>query len=63
VKNLLAYSRRPQGPRLLDEAVGALKLSLSADDLATIGRAVPKGAATGERYSAAQMAHLDSEKR
>jgi aryl-alcohol dehydrogenase-like predicted oxidoreductase len=47
----------------LDEAVGALKLSLSADDLATIGRAVPKGAATGERYSAAQMAHLDSEKR
>jgi aryl-alcohol dehydrogenase-like predicted oxidoreductase len=47
----------------LDEAVGALKLSLSADDLATIARAVPKGAATGERYPAAQMAHLDSEKR
>jgi aryl-alcohol dehydrogenase-like predicted oxidoreductase len=47
----------------LDEAVGALKPSLSADDLATIGRAVPKGAATGERYFAAQMAHLDSEKR
>jgi hypothetical protein len=43
--------------------VGALKLSLSADELATIGRAVPKGAATGERSSAAQMAHLDSEKR
>jgi aryl-alcohol dehydrogenase-like predicted oxidoreductase len=55
--------RSPGWRRKAGEAVGALKLSLSADDLATIGRAVPKGAATGERYSAAQTAHLDSEKR
>jgi hypothetical protein len=34
---------------------------LNADDLATIERAVPKGAAAGDRYAAAQMAHLDSE--
>lgn len=45
----------------LTEALGALDLTLSGDDLAAIERAVPKGAAAGERYAAAQMAHLDSE--
>ena len=45
----------------LDEALGSLGVALSADDLAAIERAVPKGAAAGERYAAAQMAHLDSE--
>jgi aryl-alcohol dehydrogenase-like predicted oxidoreductase len=45
----------------LDEALGALTVTLSRDDLAAIERAVPKGAAAGERYAAAQMAHLDSE--
>jgi aryl-alcohol dehydrogenase-like predicted oxidoreductase len=48
-------------PRLT-EALGALDVTLSADDLAAIERAVPKGAAAGERYAAAQMAHLDSER-
>ncbi|MET3917541.1 aryl-alcohol dehydrogenase-like predicted oxidoreductase [Variovorax sp. OAS795] len=45
----------------LREALGSLDVSLGADDLAAIERAVPKGAAAGERYAASQMAHLDSE--
>jgi aryl-alcohol dehydrogenase-like predicted oxidoreductase len=47
----------------LAEALGALELRLSADDLAAIERAVPKGAASGARYPASAMADLDSEKR
>ncbi len=47
----------------LTEALGALDVKLDAADLAAIEEAVPKGAAAGERYAAAQMAHLDSEKR
>jgi aryl-alcohol dehydrogenase-like predicted oxidoreductase len=46
----------------LEEALGALRLRLSADDLAAIERAVPKGAAAGPRYPAPAMADLDSEK-
>ncbi|WP_329385839.1 aldo/keto reductase [Streptomyces sp. NBC_01351] len=46
----------------LDEALGALEISLGAGDLAAIEEAVPVGAAAGERYPAAQMAHLDSER-
>lgn len=46
----------------LSEALGALDLALTPDDLAAIGQAVPKGAAAGERYDAKQMAVLDSEK-
>ncbi len=46
----------------LHEALGALDVTLTAEDLATIERIVPKGAASGERYPAAQMAMLDSEK-
>jgi aryl-alcohol dehydrogenase-like predicted oxidoreductase len=46
----------------LTEALGALDLVLSAADLAAIESAVPKGAAAGERYPSAQMAHLDSER-
>ena len=45
----------------LEEALGSLGVVLGADDLAAIERAVPKGAAAGDRYMAAQMAHLDSE--
>jgi aryl-alcohol dehydrogenase-like predicted oxidoreductase len=47
----------------LDEALGALAVMLSPDELAAIERAVPKDAVAGDRYAAAQMAHLDSEKR
>jgi aryl-alcohol dehydrogenase-like predicted oxidoreductase len=45
----------------LDEALGALDVTLSDDDLATIEAAVPAGSAAGARYAEAQMAHLDSE--
>ncbi|MFD7959388.1 aldo/keto reductase [Streptomyces zaomyceticus] len=45
----------------LAEALGALDVTLDAADLVAIEEAVPAGAAAGERYPAAQMAHLDSE--
>jgi aryl-alcohol dehydrogenase-like predicted oxidoreductase len=48
--------------RRLQESLAALDLKLTAEDLAAIERAVPKGAAAGERYAAAQMAMLDSER-
>ena len=46
----------------LTEALGALEVQLTSRDLAVIEAAVPKGAAAGERYAPAQMAHLDSER-
>lgn len=46
----------------LAEALGALELTLTPNDLARIERAVPVGAASGDRYDAAQMAELDSER-
>ncbi|MFJ4479615.1 aldo/keto reductase [Streptomyces xanthochromogenes] len=45
----------------LAEALGALDVELTASDLAAIEAAVPAGAAAGDRYPQAQMAHLDSE--
>jgi aryl-alcohol dehydrogenase-like predicted oxidoreductase len=47
----------------LAEILGALEVGLTADDLARIERAVPPGAARGERYAPAQMAELDSERK
>jgi len=47
----------------LTESLGALDVKLTQDDLAAIETAVPNGAAAGERYEAALMAHLDSEKK
>ncbi|GAA1948616.1 aldo/keto reductase [Kitasatospora viridis] len=47
----------------LTEALGALDLRLDPADLAAIEAAVPVGAAAGDRYAAAQMASLDSERR
>jgi len=46
----------------LTEALGALEISLSAEDLRRIEQAVPKDSAAGERYHASQMVHLDSER-
>ncbi|MBC3842046.1 aldo/keto reductase [Streptacidiphilus sp. 4-A2] len=46
----------------LAEALGALDVKLEAADLAAVEAAVPAGAVAGDRYIAAQMAHLDSEK-
>jgi aryl-alcohol dehydrogenase-like predicted oxidoreductase len=54
---VLGSRRRDQ----LAEALGASDVTLSADDLAAIERAVPKDAAAGTRYPAAMQAHLDSE--
>lgn len=45
----------------LTEALGALDVTLSPQDLQAIERAVPKDAAAGQRYAPEQMAHLDSE--
>jgi aryl-alcohol dehydrogenase-like predicted oxidoreductase len=44
------------------ESLGALDLSLTADELARIGRAVPPDRVAGARYGPAQMAMLDSER-
>ena len=46
----------------LDEALGALDLELSPEDVARIERAIPSGAAAGTRYDAHGMAILDSER-
>jgi aryl-alcohol dehydrogenase-like predicted oxidoreductase len=46
----------------LAEAVDAVQLELDQDDLAAIERAVPPGAAAGDRYDERQMAMLDSER-
>ncbi|WP_309088347.1 aldo/keto reductase [Phenylobacterium sp.] len=46
----------------LAEALGALEAKLSPEALASIEAAVPKGAASGERYPTQQMAMLDSER-
>jgi aryl-alcohol dehydrogenase-like predicted oxidoreductase len=46
----------------LAESLGALDVVLSPAELRAIEAAVPPDAAAGERYAAAQMAHLDSER-
>jgi len=46
----------------LTEALGAFDLKLTADDVARIERAVPLGAAAGDRYDKHGMASLDSER-
>jgi aryl-alcohol dehydrogenase-like predicted oxidoreductase len=45
----------------LAESLGALEVRLSERQLAEIERVIPQGAAAGERYPQAQLAHLDSE--
>ena len=46
----------------LAEAVGALQLELTEEDLAAVERVAPPGAAAGDRYDERQMAMLDSER-
>jgi len=46
----------------LDEAIGALRLKLRPEDLQVIDRAIPPGAARGERYAPEMMGWLDSER-
>ncbi len=45
--------------KYLEDNLGALDVELDADDLARINRALPKGAATGARYAAPQMAAVN----
>ncbi len=45
----------------LDEALAAVELELSDEDLDRLARTVPADAAAGDRYPAPQMATLDSE--
>ena len=49
-------------PDRLAEALEALEIELTAEDLAAIEQAVPFGAAAGERYDAHSMSMLDSER-
>jgi aryl-alcohol dehydrogenase-like predicted oxidoreductase len=46
----------------LDDAVEAITTTLSPDRLAQIERAIPRGAAHGDRYPTTAMAQLDSER-
>ncbi len=46
----------------LTEALGAERLQLDADDLASLEQAIPPEAAVGDRYPEPQMATLDSER-
>ncbi len=55
---LIGTTRRDR----LAEAVTAIELGLTGDDLAAIERAVPVGAVAGDRYDEGQMAMLDSER-
>ena len=55
---LIGARRRDQ----LTEALGALPLELTAEQLAALTDAVPVNAAAGGRYPAAALEHLDSEK-
>ena len=45
--------------KYVEENAGALDVRLSAEDLARIDRAVPRGAASGLRYPEAAMAALN----
>lgn len=49
-------------PDRLEEALGALALELTPDDLAQIETAMPAGAAAGERYEEGQMQIIDAER-
>ena len=54
---LIGARRRDQ----LKEGLGALDVTLSEGDVTRIERAVPPGAAAGERYVPGVLAHMDSE--
>jgi aryl-alcohol dehydrogenase-like predicted oxidoreductase len=55
---LVGARRRDQ----LSEALKAMEISFSPDELAAIEAAVPVGSVAGDRYGAEQMAALDSER-
>lgn len=49
-------------PAQLEDALAAVRLELSSDDLAELEAAVPASAVAGARYPESQMTHLDSER-
>ncbi|MDQ6947412.1 MAG: aldo/keto reductase [Actinomycetota bacterium] len=51
-----------QNRKRLEEAVQATTATLRSDELASIVQAVPRDAVQGDRYPAAAMAQLDSER-
>jgi aryl-alcohol dehydrogenase-like predicted oxidoreductase len=55
---LIGARRRDQ----LTEALGALELGVTSEELERIEQAMPADAVAGTRYDEAQMAHLDSER-
>ena len=55
---LIGARRRDQ----LGEALDSLTVHLTPDDLAAVERAAPRGAALGDRYPSAVLAHMDSER-
>jgi hypothetical protein len=55
-------ANRDQAADRLAEALGALGLTLTADELAAIEAAVPATSVAGDRYDPGGMASLDSEK-
>jgi len=55
---LVGTKRREQ----LAEALAALKVSFSAEEIAAMERAVPAGSVAGDRYAPEQMKALDSER-
>jgi aryl-alcohol dehydrogenase-like predicted oxidoreductase len=55
---LIGARRREQ----LGDALAALDLALTPEDLRRIEEAIPPGAAAGNRYDTRAMAHLDSER-
>jgi pyridoxine 4-dehydrogenase len=50
-------------PAQLAEAIGVLPRMLSADEIESIERAVPRGSVAGDRYGPEQMQALDSERK
>lgn len=48
--------------RQLDDALGALAIELSPDDIVSLEQALPPTAVAGTRYQEFQMKHLDSER-
>jgi aryl-alcohol dehydrogenase-like predicted oxidoreductase len=46
----------------LADALGAMSLELSADDIKSLEQALPSTAVAGSRYQEFQMKHLDSER-
>jgi aryl-alcohol dehydrogenase-like predicted oxidoreductase len=46
--------------RYLEENLGALEVELTAEDLAAIEKATPRGSVAGARYNPEMMAYVDA---